>query len=579
MTLPVPSRGFPPTGLLLGLILLGTFVLNLRHLDHTGITRWDEVFHAVVAQNVLKHPLKPTLVDVPYLPYQKTKWGENHVWLHKPILPLWQIALSFAVLGVDTFALRFPSALLSTGAAWLTYLIGKELLDRRAAFIAASLQAVNPFLLSLVHGYQFADHIDVALLFWVEVGVYFLVRSLRTGSWRDLLLAGVAQGLAYLCKSYLAAIVLGIALTAWLLPLCRLGRREDCRIDAVRLLALVGTTVLTVAPWLVYCLIRYPEEFGYEELQVWKHLNSNIEGWAAPWDRVAFDYLIAIYGVFYTPILVAGVILLGKAWVDRHTGLWLVYAWGLGVVLPHLFAVTKTPSATVLGIPPLLLLLGYLVSEAWRGAVGPAAPDSFPGPLTSLTAILAMSVLSPAVVNKPGFGSPRQFGGVMFKAWWVIDHVTVALAVVVVVGTVWVLTGRGLAVAGFVRRFLPAAALVFCLGVLAWLGSETVRATWNVTAANVNDPACVDVGLFARGHLPENAVLICEERRGHEHLTTMFYADRTCYPLLPREVDAMARQIEQAGGVPYVVSSGQLPFLAVHGVGKQGLTVYQWQPR
>ena len=68
------------------------------------------MFHAVVAQNVLKHPLRPTLVDTPYLPFDTTKWGENHAWLHKPILPFWQIALSFAVLGVNTFALRLPSS-------------------------------------------------------------------------------------------------------------------------------------------------------------------------------------------------------------------------------------------------------------------------------------------------------------------------------------------------------------------------------------------------------------------------------------------------------------------------------------
>jgi len=76
--------------LVLGLVLLATFLLKLRHLDHTALTLWDEVFHAVVAQNLLKHPLKPTLIDVPYLPYQKIKWDDNHVWLHKPTLPLWQ---------------------------------------------------------------------------------------------------------------------------------------------------------------------------------------------------------------------------------------------------------------------------------------------------------------------------------------------------------------------------------------------------------------------------------------------------------------------------------------------------------
>jgi len=135
----IPSRMIPLAGLVLGLMLLATFLLKLRHLDHTALNHWDEVFHAVVARNLLKHPLKPTLVDVPYLPFQGGHWDESHLWLHKPTLPLWQIALAFAVLGINTFALRLPSAILSTGAACLTYLIGKEVLDRRAALIAAAL--------------------------------------------------------------------------------------------------------------------------------------------------------------------------------------------------------------------------------------------------------------------------------------------------------------------------------------------------------------------------------------------------------------------------------------------------------
>src|SRR4051812_4906436 len=79
---------------LLAVVLWVTFILKLYNLEHTGLERWDEVFHAIVAQNVMKHPLKPTLVDAPYLPYDQMKWGENHVWLHKPILPFWQMAMS-----------------------------------------------------------------------------------------------------------------------------------------------------------------------------------------------------------------------------------------------------------------------------------------------------------------------------------------------------------------------------------------------------------------------------------------------------------------------------------------------------
>ncbi|HZY89307.1 MAG TPA: glycosyltransferase family 39 protein, partial [Gemmataceae bacterium] len=319
---PAWRRLLPP--FVLAAVLGATLLLKLHNLGHTALSQWDEAYHAVVARNLLKHPLEPTLIDQPYLP-ASLKWKNSHIWLHKPPLPLWQVALAFAALGVNAFALRLPSAVLSTGAAGLTYLIGKEFLDRRAGLIAAALQAANPFLLLLVHGYQFADHIDVALLFWVELGIWFLARALRTGSWRDVLLAGVAQGLAYLCKSYLAGIIFGVALTAWLLPAGRLAKREGCRIDLARLLGLLGATLVTVAPWLLYCLAQYPREFAHEQALIWKHVTGNVEGWGAPWDRVAFDYLVNLYGVFYTPALVAGMVLAGRALSGRHAGLALVY--------------------------------------------------------------------------------------------------------------------------------------------------------------------------------------------------------------------------------------------------------------
>ena len=564
---PAWRRLLPP--LVLAAVLGATLLLKLHNLGHTALTHWDEAYHAIVARNLLKHPLEPTLIDEPYRP-TPLKWTDSHVWLHKPPLPLWQVALAFAAMGVNAFALRLPSAVLSTGAAWLTYLIGNELLDRRAGLLAAALQAANPFLLLLVHGYQFADHIDVALLFWVEAGIYFLARALRTGCWRDVLLAGVAQGLAYLCKSYLAGIILGLAVTAWLLPACRLARREDCRIDLARLLGLLGATLVTAAPWPLYCLAQYPREFAHEQALIWTHVTANVEGWGAPWDRVAFDYLIGLYGVFYAPVLVAGVVLIGKALREQRAGLVLVYAWGLGVVLPHLVVATKTPSATVIGMPALLLLLGCLVAGAWRGERLA---------LAALTGVLAMSFVFPAVIKNPGHGfpSPRVFAGVMRHALWVVGQVAGALAAVALAAGLsrW-LPAAG---AGPLRRSLRVAALVYCACVLAWRGLDTVSAAWRVTERNVNDPACVDVGEFARRHLPDNAVLLCDERRGDEHLTTMFYAGRTCYALEPSGPDAMARQIVRAGGAPYVVSRRNLPLVPVHVSDGRGPTVYECRPQ
>ena len=73
------------------LILASSFLIKLNHLGHASINPVDESFHAVVARNLLKAPFKPMLYADPVLAYDYQDWKANHVWLHKPIWPLWQM--------------------------------------------------------------------------------------------------------------------------------------------------------------------------------------------------------------------------------------------------------------------------------------------------------------------------------------------------------------------------------------------------------------------------------------------------------------------------------------------------------
>ncbi len=59
---------------------------------------WDERYHALVAKNLIKHPLIPTLYDDPILPYNYKNWTESHIWVHKQPLPLWTMAASMGCL-------------------------------------------------------------------------------------------------------------------------------------------------------------------------------------------------------------------------------------------------------------------------------------------------------------------------------------------------------------------------------------------------------------------------------------------------------------------------------------------------
>ena len=142
-------------------------------------------------------------------------------------MALWQIALSDALLGVTPLALRLPSAILASLAVLCTYLIGVRLFDRVAALVAAALQAFNPVMLMLVHGYVFSDHVDISLLFWTELSLLFLLRTLQDGSTIDAILCGIFQGLAFLSKTYPALIVSGLAVLFWLVGLVSESRTQN----------------------------------------------------------------------------------------------------------------------------------------------------------------------------------------------------------------------------------------------------------------------------------------------------------------------------------------------------------------
>jgi 4-amino-4-deoxy-L-arabinose transferase len=542
---------------LLTVILIASFALKLHHLGHLALRPLDESFHAIVAANLLEHPFTPTLIDRPYLPYDYRDWQNNHVWLHKPIVPLWQIALSYLIFGIDTLALRLPSAILSTLAVLLTYLIGRQLLDRTAALVAAALQAFSPAILMLVHGYAFSDHIDVALLFWVELGIWFTVRAMRSGASPDAILAGVAQGLGILSKMYPALIVTGIALAAWVVPMIRLGKREPPRFGGRHLAWLLSATLLTAAPWMISIAIRFPDEFRHEYLRALLHLTHDVEDWAAPWDRLLFGYALAAFYVFYPGVLVAMILSIARAWGERDTRLWIVIAWALGVFVPFTLATSKTPSATAIGWPAMFLLLGAMISRASRG-------DAWM--LGAWITATALAIVARGTIDPKGMGG--ESGVVMRQHLWIPWHVLGALA-----------GSAGIALlASRIRSRALTISLIAVAGIGSlWLFGMWVERAWRATQIDDDQPAFVEVGRFAQSRLPPQAVLLLEEREKLERNTLMFRARRTTYPLTEDWRD-MATVIVASGGVPLIVSHRDWPLRAIHTSRDEDRTVYQLTP-
>jgi 4-amino-4-deoxy-L-arabinose transferase len=551
--IPPETRG-PLTTVALTLMLIASFGLKLHHLGHLALKGLDESFHAVVAANLLEHPLAPMLIDRPLLPYDYRNWSSNHVWLHKGIVPLWQIALSFKVWGVETFGLRFPSALLTTLSALLTYLIGRELLDRGAALTAAFLHAFSPQMLMLAHGYAFSDHIDVALVFWAELGIWLVVRAMRTGRLSYAALAGAAQALAFLSKMYPALIVTGVALVAWLAPAMRLARREDTRLAGKHLLALLGVSIAVAAPWLIWTAVKFPDEFRHEYLYALWHFGADVEGFAAPWDRVVFGYALASLDLFYPLALASTVFLLVRAAQMRDIRQWIILAWALGVFVTFTVARSKTPSATAPGWPALYLIVGATVARAARG-------DGL-----MLGTCLVATVLM--VVARGGFDVLAKGGAsgeILRRNIWVLWHALAALGGGAALQLVAPRLGRNVMGA----LFLGAGLGVLALG-LSWAGRA-----WAVVQMNDNEPAFVEIGGYARQRLPREAVLLLDEREKLERNTLMFRARRTTYGVTEQNWRDVALEVVKNGGIPFVVSHRQLPLPRILASPRDGRILYQ----
>src|SRR5687768_6373009 len=193
------------------LLLIGCgFTLRVFTAMDFYLHDWDEKYHAVVAKNLIQQSLKPVLYKDPVLSYDYKNWTQNHIWVHKPPLPLWTMAGSMRIFGVNEFALRLPSVLLSTIAIWLTFVIGSYFINRKAGYLAAFFFSVNGLIIELTGGRITTDHFDIFFLFFITLSIYLTIKYVKSEKLLNNVLAGIALGAAVLSKWLPALIVLPI---------------------------------------------------------------------------------------------------------------------------------------------------------------------------------------------------------------------------------------------------------------------------------------------------------------------------------------------------------------------------------
>lgn len=195
------------------LLVVCGLVLRIYTSSDFFLHTWDERYHALVAKNLINHPLTPTLYDNPILPYDYKNWTGNYIWVHKQPLPLWTMAASMWLFGVNEIALRLPSIILSTIGIWLSFFIGRYFSNKKIGYLTAFFFSINGLIIELTAGRVATDHIDIFFLFFIELAIVFSILFAQKQKVVFNILAGISIGAAILSKWLPALIVAPI----WLL--------------------------------------------------------------------------------------------------------------------------------------------------------------------------------------------------------------------------------------------------------------------------------------------------------------------------------------------------------------------------
>lgn len=313
---------------------------------------WDERFHALVAKNIMSHPLKPTLYDNPVVEMDYNHWLTYHVWLHKQPLFLWQIALSFKIFGVNEFTLRLPNAIMFTVLIYASYRTGKLLVNHEVGFLTGLFTISSYFILNLLAGRQAVDHSDFSFLVYVSLSLWSLIEYQQSNNKIWIIFIGIFSGFALLCKWVVGLLVYFV----WFV--FNLQGKKLKKIISWQMVLAVFITLAIALPWQLYTYKHYPVEaalaFKYNLRHMFEVLDEQTSHFF-----YHFSILDLLYGSLTSLLVVPGFVCL----VRKSNNSRMIYALISGVLLVYLFfsfAVTKMPAYTVIVALPVMLAISSL---------------------------------------------------------------------------------------------------------------------------------------------------------------------------------------------------------------------------
>lgn len=317
------------------------------------INVWDERFHALVAKNLLNHPLKPTLYDETLVNIAYDRWDRYHIWLHKQPLFMWQISLSFKIFGINETSLRLPSVLLSVLFVFAAYRSGKILGNKNIGFYTAILITTSSYLLKLISGGIELDQNDVSFICYISLSIWAWLEYINSKNWVWLIITGFFSGFAILCKWLVGFLIYLI----WGMFSLMSNKYYIKKYWDIAFSLLI--TLITFLPWQFLILAWYPTEAKYSLALNSKHFYEAVDGHEGSF-FYHFTKMPDIFGQLVPFLIIPSFFIFYKTCADRKIALSFIFS----ILFVYIFfslAVTKMPSFTTVLLLPIYLSLAFFI--------------------------------------------------------------------------------------------------------------------------------------------------------------------------------------------------------------------------